>query len=503
VQLLIIKRKSMDSWQKQRAWIEINHQALAHNTRQLKSLLSPQTALMAVVKADAYGHGAIAVAQTVLANGASWLAVATVPEGIELRQAGITAPLLLLGAAHTAAQIQSIAQWDLQPTIINIAQAMNFQEELPHAIPVHLKIDTGMSRLGTSWQEATEFCQAVQQLPALQIASIYSHLATADDVDQTVIWQQHQRFEQVIADLRPLFVTMPLWHLANSAGLLLDERLHYDLVRPGLALYGFYPEPHLRDDRTQLQPVLTLKARITQIKKIPAGTGVSYGHRFIAPQEMSIAIVGIGYADGVPRQLSQQLVVLIAGQRIRQIGTITMDQIILDVSGLPPVQVGDIVTLLSNEITADDWAQQLGTISWEILCGFQQRLPRLSFPLPEANPRPSALPNISGGIDLCSAALYNIANHLTVNSMTKSPSDKAIDPELYKRLQAEAKSPFKGLRKFFYLAFAGSGSIGGVVFLARLAAGRDLANTIPSLALQIGVVALMIALYKNERGERE
>ena len=149
-------------------------------------------------------------------------------------------------------------------------------------------------------------------------------------------------------------------------------------MRAGLALYGFYPEPHLCDQRIQLQPVLTLKARITQIKKIAAGTGISYGHRFIAPQDMSIAIVGIGYADGVPRRLSQQLEVLVAGQRLPQIGTITMDQIIVDVSKLPTVQVGDVVTLLGTEITADDWAAQLDTISWEILCGFKDRLPRLA-----------------------------------------------------------------------------------------------------------------------------
>jgi alanine racemase len=367
-----------DSWQQQRAWIEINHRALAHNTQQLKSLLAPQTNLMAVVKADAYGHGAIEVAKTVLANGASWLAVATVPEGVELRQAGITAPILLLGAAHTPEQIRSIVQWDLQPTIVNIAQAMNFQQALTQPLPVHLKIDTGMSRLGTNWQEAKEFCQAVQQMPSLSIASIYSHLATADDPDPTVLHQQHQRFEQAIAAIRPLFSTMPLLHLANSAGILVDAHLHYDLVRAGLALYGFYPEPHLQDDRTNLQPVLTLQARITQIKKISAGTGVSYGQRFIAPQDMSIAIAGIGYADGVPRRLSQQLSVMIAGHKIPQIGTITMDQIILDVSSLPSIQVGDIITLLGNEITADDWAQQLGTISWEILCGFKHRLPRLA-----------------------------------------------------------------------------------------------------------------------------
>ncbi len=367
-----------DSWQQQRAWIEINHRALAHNTQQLKRLLAPQTSLMAVVKADAYGHGAIEVAKTVLANGASWLAVATIPEGVELRQAGITAPILLLGAAHTAEQIRSIAQWDLQPTIVNIAQAMNFQQELAHPIPVHLKIDTGMSRLGTNWQETNEFCQAVQQLPALSIASIYSHLATADDPDPVVLNQQHHRFEQAIAAIRPLFNQMPLLHLANSAGLLVDAQLHYNLVRPGLALYGFYPELHLRDERTQLQPVLSLKARITQIKKIAAGTGVSYGHRFIAPQNMSIGIVGIGYADGVPRRLSQQLSVIIDGHRIPQIGTITMDQIILDVSSLPTVQVGEVVTLLGSDLTVDDWARQLGTISWEILCGFKHRLPRLS-----------------------------------------------------------------------------------------------------------------------------
>jgi alanine racemase len=166
-------------------------------------------------------------------------------------------------------------------------------------------------------------------------------------------------------------------HIANSAGTLVDANLHYDLVRPGLALYGYYPAPHLRAGRLQLQPVMSVKARITQIKKIPAGAGIGYGHRFIAPTAMSIAVVGIGYADGVPRQLSQQLMVSIDGQPVQQVGNITMDQIMLDVTGLPTARVGDIVTLLGSETTADDWAQQIGTISWEILCGFKHRLPRI------------------------------------------------------------------------------------------------------------------------------
>jgi alanine racemase len=369
-----------DTWQQQRAWVEIDRAALAHNVTQLKALLAPGIALMAVVKADAYGHGAIEVAKVLLDHGANWLAVATVPEGMELRQAGIQAPILLLGAAHSAEQIRAIEQWHLQPTVISIDQAAKFQEFLSHPIPVHLKLDTGMSRLGTDWSKAKEFCQTVQSYSQLQIASIYSHLATPDELDETVLRQQQQRFEMAIEQLRPLFSTLPKLHLANSAATILDRKLHYDLVRPGLALYGFSPAPHLAA-KIDLRPALAVRAKITQVKEIALGTGVSYGHRFIADRPTTIAVIGIGYADGVPRSLSRQLQVLLRGQWVKQIGNITMDQIILDVTDIPGVQVGDVVTLLGKDgqlqITADDWAMQLETISWEILCGFKDRLPRL------------------------------------------------------------------------------------------------------------------------------
>jgi alanine racemase len=333
-----------------------------------------------VVKADGYGHGAIEVAKTVLAHGATWLAVATVPEGMELREGGIEAPILLLGAANSPHQIQLIEKWQLQPTIVSIAQAQQFQAHLSQPIPVHLKLDTGMSRLGTNWQEAEDFCRSVQALSKLSIASIYSHLAAADDLDETVLKQQHYRFEEAIAVLRPLFTKMPLLHLANSAGTLVNSNLHYDLVRPGLALYGYAPAPHLAD-KADLRPALSVKARITQIKQIPAGTGVSYSHRFVTNQDTLLAVVGIGYADGIPRLLSQKLVVLLQGQQVRQIGNITMDQIMLDITGIN-AQTGDMVTILgqdgNEQVTADDWANTLGTISWEILCGFKHRLPRVS-----------------------------------------------------------------------------------------------------------------------------
>jgi alanine racemase len=374
------------AWFSQRAWVEIDLTALSHNVQQLRRLLSPHTQLMAVVKADAYGHGAVTVAQTVLQSGASWLGVATVPEGIQLREAGIKAPILILGATHTPEQIHAIAHWKLQPTICSPKQALIFSDTLEamnhnSPLPVHIKLDTGMSRLGTDWQQGAEFVQLVQRLPHLQIASIYSHLATADSPDPTVMNLQNQRFCQAIAQIKALGIKPPCLHLANSAATLSNKALHYDMVRVGLAIYGLYPAAHLRSS-IDLQPVLQVKARVTQVKTIAAGTGVSYGHQFVAPCELRIAVVGIGYADGVPRNLSNHMQVLVRGQKVAQIGAITMDQLMLDVSSIPDLQEGEVVTLLGQQgeqqISADDWANQLNTISWEILCGFKHRLPRVA-----------------------------------------------------------------------------------------------------------------------------
>ncbi|BAW97122.1 alanine racemase [[Synechococcus] sp. NIES-970] len=369
---------------RQRAWVEIDHQALADNIRALKGILAPQTALMAVVKADAYGHGAIKVAETVLRAGATWLAIATLGEGVELREAGITAPILVLGATNTTEEIEAIAHWDLQPTLCTLAQVKLFDQtaaKLGKILPVHLKIDTGMSRLGTRWEEALPFVSAAHAASNLNIASIYSHFATADEPDPSTLNQQHQRFQEAIANFQQHGIPIPKLHISNSAATLHSTALHYDLVRIGLSIYGVYPAPHLAA-QVSLRPVLQVKARITQIKTLPPNTGVSYGHRFKTSAPTKIAVVGIGYADGVPRRLSNQLKVLVNGIFAPQVGAITMDQIMLDVTHLPAVQVGDVVTLIGHEtkeqLTVDQWANQLGTISWEILCGFKHRLPRIN-----------------------------------------------------------------------------------------------------------------------------
>ena len=373
-----------ENLKRNRAWIEIDRAAIANNVKEIRRKLTPHTALMAVVKADAYGHGAVTVAQTVLEAGASWLATATLEEGIELREAGITAPILVLGATNTAEEFQAIAHCKLHPTICNVSQASICSETLSaigENLPIHLKLDTGMSRLGTAWDKAAEFIDFVQKLPNITIDGIYSHLATADDPEPTVLKRQQQRFKTIVTQSRLMLPYAPLFHLANSAATLKDSSLHYDLVRVGLALYGLFPAPHLKTG-TKLKPVLQVRARITQVKTLPPHTGVSYGHQFQSEKAIKVAVAGIGYADGVPRNLSNRLTVLLRGKFVRQIGAITMDQLMLDVSHFLDVQPGEVITLIGkdgdSEISADDWAQLSGTISWEILCGFKHRLPRLT-----------------------------------------------------------------------------------------------------------------------------
>lgn len=369
--------------QQQRAWLNIDLKALTHNVTVLKQWLNPQTKLMTVIKADAYGHGAVKVAQTVIKAGVESVAIATLAEGIQLRKADIQVPILILGAINTPDEVKEIVKYNLEATLCTPHQAQIFADTLQSlnaTLPVHLKLDTGMSRLGTHWHNAVDFVKYIQQFPSLQLKSVYSHLATADDEDTTVMKLQQSRFEEAITALKTAGISIPCLHLANSAGTLCDRTLHYDLVRVGLALYGLYPAPHLRST-VPLKPVLEVKARITQIKTIPPHTGVSYGHTFKSDQPLKIAVVGIGYADGIPRLLSNKINVIINGQLAPQIGNITMDQLMIDVTQFPDLEVGDIVTLLGKEgniaITADDWANTIGTISWEILCSFKHRLPRI------------------------------------------------------------------------------------------------------------------------------
>jgi alanine racemase len=371
---------------RQRAWVEVDSGAIRANASTLKRFIGARTDLMAVVKADGYGHGAVPVARAALAGGAGSFGVATLAEGVQLRRAGITAPVLVLGNLTQPEELRSCLRWQLMPTISSMREALlchNLASGSGRTMALQLKLDTGMTRLGVDWQEGARMVRALGELEAIQLAGTYSHLACADappGEDDGLTGLQSERFEAVLTSLADQGLAGGCRHLANSAGTLRSHGLHYDRVRVGLALYGLAPAPH-QADVLPLRTAMQVRARITLIRPVAAGVGVSYGHRFTTRRPSRLAVVAIGYADGVPRRLSNRMEVLFRGQRLPQVGTITMDQMVIDATDCPALDVGSVVTLLGRQegetISATDWSDRCETIPWEILCGFKHRLPRL------------------------------------------------------------------------------------------------------------------------------
>ncbi|MFM2159334.1 MAG: hypothetical protein RLZZ124_1808, partial [Cyanobacteriota bacterium] len=356
---------------RQRAWVEVSEAALESNARALRASLAPGSALMAVVKADGYGHGAVPVARAAAAGGASCFGVATLQEGVELRQAGIDHPVLVLGNLTQPEELRTCLHWRLMPTLSGMREALlcqNLASGSGRRLSVHLKLDTGMARLGAPWQEGPRLVAAIRALEAVELAGVYSHLADADAPgadEDPLTREQRRRFDLVLDGLRQQNLEPGCRHLANSAGTLRSPSLHYDLVRVGLALYGHRPAPHLGGD-LGLRPAMRVRARVSLIREVPAGVGVSYGHRFITRRPSRLAVVGIGYADGVPRLLSDRLQVLFAGRPVPQVGAITMDQLVLDATDVSGLEVGSVVTLLGQDgdrcIDPLAWSEPCGTI---------------------------------------------------------------------------------------------------------------------------------------------
>lgn len=381
---------------RQRAWVEVNTAAIQANVRALQRHIGPATQLMAVVKADAYGHGALAVARAALEAGAACFGVATLAEGVQLRRAGISAPVLVLGNLTQPEELRSCLRWQLMPTLSSMREALlcqNLASGSGRTMAVQLKLDTGMARLGADWQEGPRLVAALRGMEAIDLAGIYSHLACADaapDEDDGLSALQQRRFESVLSSLAEQGLPAGCRHLANSAGTLRGHQQHYDLVRVGLALYGQPPAAHLAGV-VSLRPALQIHARVTLLRQVGAGVGVSYGHRFRTSRPSRLAVVSIGYADGVPRQLSNRMDVLYDGRRLPQVGAITMDQLVIDATEATRIEVGSMVTLLGEQegeiISPLDWSERCGTIPWEILCGFKHRLPRLAVP-PETASEP-------------------------------------------------------------------------------------------------------------------
>jgi alanine racemase len=370
-------------------WAEIDLDALAHNVTEMVKRVHPAE-VWAVVKADAYGHGAVWVAQTALEAGARGLCVALVSEAEQLRRAGIVAPILLLSQPPTEL-IPRILAIDAIATV----DTVEFVDALAATLPdgssygVHLKIDTGMQRVGVTPRELPEMAKAIERAGSrLRVEAVFTHLATADDLDDAGVEAQIAVLAKVRRDHHELF-DGALVHIANSAGALGLPTVRADLVRAGIALYGISPGPRVDalisgPDRCDLRPVLRLVARVSHLKQVRAGTSISYGWRHRFTSDTTVATVPIGYADGVVRSLGLQGgEVLIAGTRCPMRGVVTMDQLMVDVGHLGPgtVKVGDEVVLLgtqgTEEVTATEWADLTGTIAYEIVCGISARVERV------------------------------------------------------------------------------------------------------------------------------
>jgi len=357
------------------AWAEVDLAAIRHNVGEIARLVDPAR-VCAVVKADGYGHGAVAVARAALDGGASWLAVALVEEAAILRGEGIDAPILVLSEPPPEA-MGVAAGLDLRVTLYTdegIAAAAN------HGLRAHLKVDTGMHRVGAQPERALRYASLIAAHHTLELEAVWTHFAVADEPDKDAATRaQLERFTDVLESIRATGIDVPMTHVANTAGALMVGANH-DMVRVGLGVYGYHPNP-AHPTAADLQPALSLKARASHVKRLPAGEALSYGLRYTLERDATVATVPVGYADGVPRRLSDVGgEVLVAGQRRPIAGSVTMDQILVDCDDLD-VSRGDEVVLIGRQgdewITADDWAERLGTISYEVLCGIGPRVPRV------------------------------------------------------------------------------------------------------------------------------
>ena len=361
------------------SWIAVDLDAIEANAAAIARAVQP-AALCAVIKADAYGHGDVPVAEAALRGGAAWLGVAIVSEGIRLREAGIEAPILIL-AEPEVSDIPSIISWNLTPTVYRQAfttALAKAAEAADTVVPVHLKVDTGMHRVGADPDDAISMAQLAHDHEHLDLEAIWTHFAVAES-DPEFTEQQIQRFHEFRKRVEDEGIVPEMAHAANTAGALDYPDARNDLVRVGLGLYGLRPAPHVGAN-VELRPAMRVLSRVSHTRRLPADSRPSYGRTRPLPAAATVATVPIGYADGIARRLATTGgEVLINGKRYPFAGTVTMDQIVIDV-GDDPVAAGDEVMLLgpqgADEISAEEWAERLDTINYEIVCAFGPRLPR-------------------------------------------------------------------------------------------------------------------------------
>ncbi|HEY5583003.1 MAG TPA: alanine racemase [Ruminiclostridium sp.] len=367
-----------------RAWAEINLDNIAHNIHEIRRITNKNAEIMGVVKADAYGHGVMEVAKTLLENGVTRLAVSMLDEAIQLRRNGINAPILILGYTDPI-RANEIIENDVTQSVFSHELALALSNEAVKQgkkVKIHIKIDTGMSRIGfLPGYSAIKNVAQISQLPNIIIEGLFTHFATADEKNREYTLTQFERFMSICSELQRIGIHIPVKHCANSAGVIEYPEMHLDMVRPGIILYGMYPSEDVDKTKIDLKPAMTLKANIILVKEVEKSTSISYGRIFTTQRNSKIATIPIGYADGYMRMLSNKGKVLIHSQYAPVVGRVCMDQCMIDVTDLNcDVEVGDEVVLVgeqgNNIITAEDVAQSIGMINYELVCIVGKRMPR-------------------------------------------------------------------------------------------------------------------------------
>lgn len=359
-------------------WTEIDLDAMVSNIKAIRGLLGEKVKIMATVKANAYGHDASEVAHVLLKNGASYLAVARLDEGVELRRANIKAPILILGLTPKE-QAEALLLYDLTPAVCDI-EMVEFLSQLAikmnKVAKVHIKVDTGMGRIGVFPEDALNFVQRVQAMKNIQIEGIFTHFPVADEKDKSYTEEQFEKFTTVLNTLGKKGIKIPLKHVANSAAILDLPHMNLDMVRPGIIIYGLYPSAEVKRV-IKLKPALKLKTRIVYLKKLPAGRSVGYGRTYTTTSETLVATLPVGYADGYSRLLSNNSEVLIRGSKAPVIGRVCMDQTMIDVTHIPGVAIGEEVTLWGDQ-GIEETAERIETIVNEVVCMVdKRRVPKL------------------------------------------------------------------------------------------------------------------------------
>lgn len=368
-----------------RVHADVNLDAIYKNIEETKKLLSNDTKLMVIIKADGYGHGAIPIAK-VLDPIVDAYGIAIIEEGIELRENGIAKPLLILGVTPVPLY-NKLVEYDIMPAIFSYETAKILAKEARKqnkTAKIHIAVDTGMSRIGFPVnEESIKTVQKIAKLDGISIEGCFSHFATADEKDKTFTLQQINRFQSFVDELEANGVHIPVKHLSNSAGIMEVPNAHYDMVRSGISTYGLYPSEEVDKNALALCPAMEIKSFVTYVKTLDAGIGISYGQTFVTEKETRVATVPVGYADGYPRALSNQGYVLIHGKKAAILGRVCMDQFMVDVTDIPGVSEGDIVTLVGRDgnecITVEELAAMSHSFNYEFVCDIGKRVPRVYY----------------------------------------------------------------------------------------------------------------------------